>query len=222
VGEQAGTAPKRGRPPSGAEQAIVAAALELIENEGLSRLTTKEVARRAGVSEASVFYHFGDKVGLLRAVVLAGLEPIARFEPSALAADAEEPLDRTLADIARAFESFFDQALPITEAIQGDPELRKAFREGLVRRDLGPHRGVAFLVELLDAMRRSGRIAGDADERAVAVLLMGASFLRAWSAHLGAELCDRLPGPESIGSVLARVLAPPPSAPSARTGSKER
>ena len=36
---------------------------------GLGKLTTKQVAARAGASEASVYYHFKDKVGLVQAAV---------------------------------------------------------------------------------------------------------------------------------------------------------
>ena len=58
-------AKRRGRPSAGIREAIVAATLELIEEQGLGGLTTKEVAARAGASEASVYYHFKDKVGLV-------------------------------------------------------------------------------------------------------------------------------------------------------------
>jgi AcrR family transcriptional regulator len=199
-------APKRGRPPSGADAAIVAAALAIMRDEGLSHLTTKEVAHRAGVSEASVFYHFADKVGLLRAVVLAGLAPLERFDPSHLADDATEPLEQTLADIAGAFEEFFDSSLPVTEAIQGDSELREEFASGLVERDLGPHRGVRLLATLVDAMRRSGRITDGFDADAVATMLVGAIFLRAWTRHLGEELSAQLPDAGAIASTLAHLI----------------
>ncbi len=199
-------AAKRGRPPSGADDAIIAAALGIVKGEGLSHLTTKEVARRAGVSEASVFYHFGDKVSLLRAVVLAGLSPLERFDASHLSDDASEPLERIFADVARAFEEFFDQALPITEAVQGDNELRQEFAQGLVERDLGPHRGVRLLAALFDAMQRSGRVADDFDADAVATLLIGSSFLRAWTRHFGTELSQRLPDPDAVGSAIAHLV----------------
>ncbi len=200
------TVAKRGRPPSGADNAIIAAALEIVKGEGLSHLTTKQVARRAGVSEASVFYHFGDKVSLLRAVVLAGLSPLERFDASNLSDDASEPLERTLVDVARAFEEFFDQALPITEAVQGDKELRQEFAQGLVERDLGPHRGIRLLAALFDAMQRSGRAADDFDADAVATLLIGSSFLRAWTRHFGTELSQLLPGPDAVGTAIAHLV----------------
>lgn len=205
------TVPKRGRPASGADGAIVAAALEIIEKDGLAHLTTKEVARRAGVSEASVFYHFGDKMSLLRSVVLAGLAPLERFEPSQIADDSKEPLATTLVEIAVAFESFFDSALPIMAAVQGDPELRREFAEGLVERDLGPHRGVRFLASLLDALRHSGRVGDGFDAEAIAAMLVGATFLRAWARHLGSELSERLPRAELIAKSLAGLVEAPPA-----------
>ena len=77
---------RRGRPSAGVREAILAATLDLAAEQGLTRLTTKEVARRAGASEASVFYHFGDKVGLLQAAMVAGLEPLMELDPAILGA----------------------------------------------------------------------------------------------------------------------------------------
>ena len=39
-------------------------------------MTSREVAALAGVSEASVFYHYKDRAGLLQAVFEEGLEPL--------------------------------------------------------------------------------------------------------------------------------------------------
>src|SRR4051812_50101602 len=64
---------RRGRPPSGGREAILEATLALLRERGVARLTTRDVAERAGVSEASVYYHYTDKAGLLRAVFEAGL-----------------------------------------------------------------------------------------------------------------------------------------------------
>ena len=61
--------------PAGGE-AILAAALTLLRERGIARLTTREVAALAGVSEASVFYHYKDRAGLLQAVFEQGLQPL--------------------------------------------------------------------------------------------------------------------------------------------------
>ena len=72
-----GDAPKRrGRPPAGGREAILAAALDVIRERGIARLTAREVAGLAGVSEASVFYHYKDRAGLLEAVFEEGLRSL--------------------------------------------------------------------------------------------------------------------------------------------------
>ena len=200
---------RRGRPASGAHAAILAAALGLIKEQGLAHVTTREVARRAGVSEASVFYHFHDKVGLLQAVVLAGLTPLEAIDPSALGDGAGGSLAESLLKIASAFEEFFDRALPVCEAVQADTALRCDFAERLAQRDLGPHRGVQLLEVVLAKMADSGRIGADVDRRSTALLLIGAAFLRSWSRYLSdGALSDRLPGLNEVATTLANLLRP--------------
>jgi AcrR family transcriptional regulator len=50
---------------------IVAAVVESIEEVGLQRTTASEIARRAGVSWGAAQHHFGDKRGILIAVLEA-------------------------------------------------------------------------------------------------------------------------------------------------------
>jgi len=200
----------RGRPTAGAREALLVAALELIAERGLTRLTTREVALRAGVSEASVFYHFRDKVGLLQEVVLAGLEPLTGLDPDLLAGRAGQPLEQTLLVIATALESFFDRALPVMESVQADTALRTEFAGRLAKRDLGPHRGVRFVNEHLTEMTHLGLVRPDANTEAAALLLVGACFLRAWLRHLtGQRRKQTLPGLTETVHALAALLAPP-------------
>jgi AcrR family transcriptional regulator len=179
----------RGRPSAGARQAILKAALELIGDDGLARLTTREVASRAGVAESSVFYHFGDKVGLLKEVVLSGLEPLIYFD-----AEGSTSLDSTLSGLLMAMEAFFDHAMPVFTAVQSDAPLRSAFADRLLEGDLGPHRGVHLLSECLTTMteNRSGR--ADVDYEAVALMLLGSCFVRSWYRLIaGGRSEERLP-----------------------------
>src|SRR6201996_6613209 len=67
---------RRGRPPAGGREAILAAASTLLRERGIARVTSREVAALARVSEASVFYHYKDRTGLLQAVFEQGLAPL--------------------------------------------------------------------------------------------------------------------------------------------------
>ncbi len=70
------TGKRRGRPPSGGREEILRATHDLLRERGMAKLTTREVAERAGVSEGSVFYHFEDRFGLLKAVFERALGPL--------------------------------------------------------------------------------------------------------------------------------------------------
>lgn len=208
----------RGRPSAGAREAILAAALELISDKGLSHLTTREVARRAGVSEASVFYHFRDKVGLLQEVILAGLEPLKGLDADTLAGRTGEPLEATLRQIATALERFLDRALPVVEAVQADTAVRAEFAARLVEQDLGPHRGVRLVAAHLAEMRQAGAVRPDVDPDAAALLLVGGCFLRAWLRHLTGQADLAVPGLAETTGAMARLLGPPPGTKSAQVG----
>ena len=51
------------------EEKILAAATSLIADQGFQGTTTKDIAREAGVSEMSVFRHFGSKKAILQAIM---------------------------------------------------------------------------------------------------------------------------------------------------------
>ena len=177
----------RGRPSTGVREAILAAALEIISGDGLDQLTTRAVAKRARTSEASVFYHFGDKVGLLQAAVLAGLGPLKALDPAALTGAFEQSPAETLGVITAALERFFDHAMPVIATIQADASLRRAFAERLVEGDLGPHRGVQLLADYLRAMVARGVVRADLDCEAVAMMVVGACFLAAWQRAMSGD-----------------------------------
>ena len=166
---------RRGRPPSGGREAILAATLQLLREQGVARFTTREVAARAQVSEASIFYHYGDRAGLLQAVFAEGLRPLEALNSRGFdAGDPGDVLDR----IAHAIEHFLDQTLPVIMAAQADVELRDAMAAYMTEHDLGPHRGVRAVADFLAAEQRAGRVAADADVEAAALMLVSTCFLR--------------------------------------------
>ncbi len=57
------------------QERILAAATELFIDRGYERSTTAEIAKLAGVSRATVFWHFGDKRGLFREAFTRLLAP---------------------------------------------------------------------------------------------------------------------------------------------------
>lgn len=56
---------------------ILSAALQLFGEQGYDRSPTSQIAKQAGVSEGLIFRHFGNKAGLLAAIIQEGMAQIA-------------------------------------------------------------------------------------------------------------------------------------------------
>jgi AcrR family transcriptional regulator len=201
-------APRRGRPPSGGRDAVLAAALELLREVGASRLTTREVASRAGVSEGSVFYHFTDRTGLLTAVIEDGLSTLGPLGAGRLEGDS---LAEVLDTFTAAVEGFLDRSLVVMIAAQSDAELRTALTGYLAARDMGPHRGILALAGYLEQQQRAGAIRSDVDPRAVAHFVYSTCFERSGVRRMVSESygANLLPGREDLVATMATLLAPP-------------
>jgi AcrR family transcriptional regulator len=80
--------------------ALLEAALDEIAVVGTSRLSLREVARRAGVSHAAPRHHFSDKGGLLTAIAAEGYRVLAEVTERAAATG------RGLVDVGLAYVRF--------------------------------------------------------------------------------------------------------------------
>jgi AcrR family transcriptional regulator len=199
-------APKRrGRPPAGGREAILAAALELLRERGIARVTAREVAVLAGVSEASVFYHYKDRAGLLQAVFEQGLQPLKELAESV--ARSGPGLHEVLVRYATTLEQFLDQALPVMAAAQSDVALRDAMAEYMTEQGLGPHRGVAALGDFLAAEQAAGRVRAGIDPYATAMLFVGACYTRAAQRQMPAHVAE-LPALADVTGTFEGLVAP--------------
>ncbi|WP_441947123.1 TetR/AcrR family transcriptional regulator [Nocardia sp. 2TAF39] len=184
----------RGRPPTGVREAVIAAAQQILTEAGVARLSTKEVAKRAGVAESSIFYHFGDRIGLLQAVVQQHLRP---FKDVLGEVDGHGELRAYLVALMEALENFFVATIPVAAAIQSDAELRAKYLDRVQEADIGPHRAVDALEARLRAARPNA--SDTVNLRAAALLLVGAAHQRALQRHLSpAGVLASLPVPATV------------------------
>ena len=199
-------APRRGRPATGVREALLAAAEAALAESGAARLSTREVARRAGVAESSIFYHFGDRVGLLEAVVGHYLPPVLDLFA---AGPGGGGLRENLVALFEALEGFFRRAVPVIAVIQADGQVREGFIERSRQTGIGPHHAIAGTVGYLTAERDAGKIGPGADLRAAAMLLVGAAYQRALQISLGAPDAPQwLADPHETIDALIRGLGP--------------
>jgi TetR/AcrR family transcriptional repressor of bet genes len=123
-----------GRPSSGADERILEAAFEVLEQDGYAGLTTAKVAARSGHNKALISYHFGSKHGLVTAVARRVFE---RFTDE-LVGSLGEPRDvealaralvRELWRILDRDEGLARLYLDLASQSVVDPEIRAVTRE---------------------------------------------------------------------------------------------
>lgn len=143
---------------------IFSAAKFILEREGVSGLTIRKVAARAGVSPMAMYRHFADKDALLNALVEDGLAAWEKIMSSLRAQDPIEWLEQLL-------EAFLDFAL--TEPHRFDaafflpaPSARQ-YPDDFVA---GRSPAIAMLMVRIDQARADGRV-GDKPALEIALSL---------------------------------------------------
>lgn len=107
---------------------IIEAAMEIIRHEGVSRLTTRSLAKAVGIAQPTLFLHFGNKSHVLVALVDAIQERLQR-EMSTLGLERYTPIEQ-LKIVVRAHLDFIQNQpgiprLLFSEELQsGDPLFR--------------------------------------------------------------------------------------------------
>ena len=125
-------APRQQPRPDEPRERILAAAAEVFAEKGFDGAGVDEIARRAGVNKAMLYYHVGDKAALFGEVVGLHVGRIRGLVAAAIAASAD-PRAR-LAAIPRAFASAVREhpylpQLMLREITAGGPNMP----EGVVR-----------------------------------------------------------------------------------------
>ncbi len=198
------TGKRRGRPPSGGREEILRATHDLLRERGMAKLTTREVAQRAGVSEGSVFYHFEDRFGLLKAVFERALGPLHLDEID----PADDDLRRTFTGMSESIETFLTASLDVMMAAQSDAELRDSLHAYMLESDYGPHRGVAGIGAYVAMKQQAGVIRGDVDPKVVASMIVNDGFQRAAVPKLIGSRKGIQPRPAFVDTLVA-MLTPP-------------
>ncbi len=201
--------PRRGRPRDpGKDAAIRAATMALLAEVGYARLTMDQVAGRAGVSKASLYLRWPNKVAL----VADTLQRRARAVP-------EIPDTGSLPEDMRVFlrallrsRSEGSRALAaVAGEIATNPELRAAWHKGLA----GMLTGCLRTIVARAADR--GELAPDADVELLSQLPL--SLLQNWRLEH-----DRDPDEDVVERIVRQFYtpapAPPAPGPSARAGSR--
>ncbi|MEM9035868.1 MAG: TetR/AcrR family transcriptional regulator [Actinomycetota bacterium] len=161
-------------------------ALALLAEEGVSGVTTRAVAARAGTSAPAIYELFGDKAGLVRALFFEGYERlVARF------ADLRPPTGRPgdIVDVAVQFRAFALDHPHLFEVMYTRPFA--SFAPGPEEHRMGA-KAQAALVDRATRCVEAGTLRGDPVDISHALLGLGIGLATQETAGwLGRTVADR-------------------------------
>ena len=155
---------------------LMLATEHLLRTDGLARLTTRAIAREAGVAEGALYHHFKDKAALLLAIVRdrmsdfrATLDDLpARVGKNTVRENLEQVLDI-------AYESQHRIA-PVLCSLFADRKLLASVQKTVAECGTRPESPVAAVAAYLGAEQGLGRVARDISPQAAAQLMLGGCF----------------------------------------------
>ena len=154
---------------------LLATTDDLLEHSSLGALTTRQIARAAGVSDGVIYNHFPDKQALiLRALLRRYARLVDRFELATPVAG-EGSVTRQLQAFAQALSDLESDALLLGAGLLADPALLEAFWTEIHRVPFGIGRLRQPLIDYLAAERDRGTVDRSIDVEAVTTLVFGAS-----------------------------------------------
>ena len=171
--------------PAPARQRILDAALRLIQERGIGRVTTREIAMAAGAAEGSLFKNFGDKMGLLTALLSYELPENQAWR--AVAIEAPPGHGDLVAGLVLFMEraiDYYAATLPITAGSLADRELLRRHQALNRERGSGPQLALEASVDCLRGWQDAGYLDRSADLYAVAVALCGGALICAYIEQL--------------------------------------
>ncbi|HEY9841743.1 MAG TPA: TetR/AcrR family transcriptional regulator, partial [Candidatus Obscuribacterales bacterium] len=170
---------------------ILNAAAEVIKNLGMSRATTREIAKAAGFSEATLYKHFSSKEELFLKVIMERMPNFIGLMKRLGSMAGTGTVVDNLSQVASAAMDFYSHSMPMSSSLFSEPELLTSLRAEWSQRNAGPHKANEAVAAYLRAEQKLGRVHAGLNPDAVAYLLLGACFQRAyWSRFLGEALSD--------------------------------
>ena len=183
---------------------IVAAAVRVMSERGVTQATTKEIAREAGVSEGSLYNHFENKTALFGAAFGQVTSGIRFAMQDLFGAVGRASLEDNLSRFATIAIHFYSELLPITGSVLADREvLRWLQRTG---RSGGVAQGQAALAGYLRAEQEAGRLRPEAEPLYLAAALLGACQHRAFAGLMVGSAPERPPGLDVSAEDYARAV----------------
>ena len=150
-----------------------------MRTEGVARATTKEIAREAGFSEATLYKHFSDEADLFKGVLRERMPSLVTTLEQLHDRRGQGSVRANLVEVTIAALAFYEDSLPMTAGLFAERRRLDDHVAGLRRSGGGPGVPRDMLAHYLRAEQQAGRIGADVVPGAAAELLLGACLQRA-------------------------------------------
>ena len=187
-----------------ARERLLDAAARLIRERGMTRVTTREIAEAAGTAEGSLFKNFGDKMGLLTALLSQELPENRAWREAATAAGPGDP-ETVLGRLMQRATDFYRASLPLIAGSVADTDLLHRQQQANREAGTGPQLAIDAMDEVFRAWQQTGQLTPDTDTYCLALLFCGSAQLQAYVEYLAGP--GGLRGtPEERTAALTRTL----------------
>lgn len=185
-------------PATALREHLIETAGKLLAERQVSTITTRDIARAAGLSDGVLYNYFADKHELLVAALVRryATEVVTRFD-TGLPQPGSATVEENLLVYARAALDLVAETLPIAAGLMSEQALLHRFIDEIHRQPFGPQRMRQPIADYLTGEQRLGRL-GRFDVESAITLVMGPAIMLGFTELITgagrAELAGQLPG----------------------------
>lgn len=176
---------------------LIDTAAKLLAERPVPAITTRDIARAAGVSDGVLYNYFRDKYDLLAAALVRRYEASVERFGADLPAPGTATVEQNLTTYLRAALGLVATTLPVVSGLMSESALLHRFVAAIHTEPLGPQRLHQPIADYLAAERRLGRL-GDFDDQAVLSLIVGPAMMLGFTHVVGGrpveEVAAQIPG----------------------------
>jgi AcrR family transcriptional regulator len=173
-----------GEPAVELREHLVATAAALVAERGTTALTTREIARAAGVSDGVLYNYFADKSELVVAALVRRFETVIDDFGGDLPAPGTATVEDNLLRYVQHLHDVVRETLPMVAGLVTEHALLHRVLAEIHRPGRGILPFLSRIGEYLVEEQRLGRVAADADLPAAMMLLTGSATTLTMRSHI--------------------------------------
>jgi AcrR family transcriptional regulator len=171
-------------PATALREHLIDTAEKLLTEKQVGAITTREIARAAGVSDGVLYNHFADKHDLILAALIRRYSQALSHFDTGLPKPGTGTVEANLIKYAEAALDLVARALPMVAGLISEPVLLHRFVAEIHREPLGPERMRQPIADYIADEQRLGRLDEFPVEAALS-LIIGSTLMLGFTELVG-------------------------------------